>query len=188
MFFEDNAKKVMIVHSSGREEQYVHDLFRCITQMESVETSQPITISEYQASFVTIDNIPKGKIIFFGNSKEIEMHGKAVNWKFDKFGMKYGWLGKRCVIAADSGAVKLKEQNAFAEYYNNRVEQFRNIMELNKVSFTKIGTANWQLDALSVFVPVMGLIRGRNNIARNILERGLAGVYKLSIRQLHKAL
>lgn len=137
--FKEN-KQLMIVKSDGREAQYAQLLFQLISNLSAFESTQPITESEYKSSFATIDNTPNGKIIFFGNGKESKTYSKSVNWQYDCFGMKYGWLGKRCVVIADPKEVSLKKQSAFADYYNSRIEQFKSIMDLPRIFYSEIET------------------------------------------------
>lgn len=127
-------QSVMIVKSNGKEAQYAQMLFQMIGKIPNFESSQPITESEYNASFVTIDNTPKGKIIFFGNGKEAEIQGKAVVWQYDRFGMKYGWLGNRCVITTSSDKISTNDLNDFADYYNSKVKEFYSLVDNVKLS------------------------------------------------------
>lgn len=123
----ENNKKVMIVKGKLEEARYAQLLFSMISKMSDVESSQPITEDEYKKSYVTVENTPKEKIIFFGNDKEAKEQGKAVVWQYDRFGMKYGWLGKRCVIKADSNKITSKEQSEFTNHYNKRIKEFQSL-------------------------------------------------------------
>lgn len=138
--YGENTRKVIIVKGNGKEAQYAQLLFQLIGKLPEFESSQPITEAEYKSSFSTVDNIPKGKVIFFGNGKEAELQGKTINWQYDRFGMKYGWLGNRCVVAADPKAIALKDQNPFAEYYNSRIEEFKQLFELKAITYSQTGT------------------------------------------------
>ncbi len=135
-----NSKTVMIVKGKGREAKYAQLLFQLMAKLPNFESSQPITEAEYAASSLTVDNIPNGKVIFFGNGKEAILQGKAVNWQYNCFGMKYGWLGNRCVITADPNGISLKEQSAFAEYYNAQIAKFRRLRELQSVHYSETET------------------------------------------------
>lgn len=135
-----NIQTVMIVKSDGREAQYAQLLFQLIGKLPNFELSQPLTEAEYKASSLTVDNIPNGKVIFFGNGKEATIQGKSVKWQYDCFGMRYGWLGNRCVITADPNGISLKEQNAFAEYYNSRISKFSQILKLQRIHYSEIET------------------------------------------------
>lgn len=137
-----NIQTVMIVKSDGREAQYAQLLFQLIGKLPNFELSQPLTEAEYKASSLTVDNIPNEKVIFFGNGKEAIIQGKSVKWKYDHFGMRYGWLGNRCVITADPNGISLKEQNAFAEYYNSRISEFSQILELQRIHYSETETVD----------------------------------------------
>jgi hypothetical protein len=145
--FESEQKNVMIIFDDGREAEYAHRLFQLISQLPGFELPQPIKESEYKSSFATIDNAP-GNVIFFGNGKEAETQGKAVDWRYRKFGMKYGWLGNRCVVTADPDMVALSEQSEFADYYNYRVEQFQSILNLCKINFSRADFLDDEWDAI----------------------------------------
>ncbi|MCM1185139.1 MAG: hypothetical protein NC251_02355 [Lachnoclostridium sp.] len=136
----EDVQTVMIVKSDGREAQYAQLLFQLIGKIPGFELSQPLTETEYRASFLTVDNIPNEKVIFFGNGKEIITQGKSVKWQYDYFGMKYGWLGNRCVITADPSEISLKEQNAFAEYYNSQISEFSSILKLKNIRYSETET------------------------------------------------
>lgn len=135
-----NIQTVMIVKSDGREAQYAQLLFQLIGKLPNFELSQPLTEAEYKVSSLTVDNISNEKVIFFGNGKEAIIQGKSVKWQYDCFGMRYGWLGNRCVITADPNGISLKEQNAFAEYYNSRISEFSQILELQRIHYSETET------------------------------------------------
>lgn len=191
MFMENN-QSIMIVKSEGKEAPYAQMLFQLISKLSNFESSQPITESEYKSSFATIDNTPNEKIIFFGNGKETKIYSKSVNWQYDCFGMKYGWLGKRCVIIADPDEVSLKKQSAFADYYNSRIEQFKSIMDLSRIFYSETETLmsipeadeiRWCTDELAdkvakkIMWPAIKLMKGVKGLvdtcenARAIYER-----------------
>lgn len=49
------------------------------------------------------------KVLFIGEIKGTENLSPLINWKFEKFGVKYGWSGKQALIIADPKAVKKKK-------------------------------------------------------------------------------
>lgn len=162
----------MIVKSSGREASYAQRLFQVIGKLPTFESSQPITEDEYRASSLTIDGISNEKTIFFGNGKEAIIQGKSVNWKFDCFGMKYGWLGNRCVITADPNGISLKEQNAFAEYYNSEIQKFRSILELQPIFYSETET----LDADDITDKVKKVVKATVKRVPTGLAKAIKGV------------
>lgn len=130
-------QKVIIVKGSGQEAQYAQMLFQLIGKFPNTESSQPITEAEYNTSFTTIGKMPNGKIIFFGNGKEAEIQGKAVKWKFNRYGMKYGWTGNRCVITAHADEIPLEKQYEFSNYYNGKIKELNALMDNANFSIQK---------------------------------------------------
>jgi len=125
----------MIVKAKGEEARYAQWLFQLLGEAYPyIESLQPISELEYRNSFSEAGR--SSKIIFFGMGKESGIQGKSVYWRYEKFGMKYGWLGNRCVIVADPGEVTAKTYNTFIDYYNMRIEEFKAI-EANFKSMKK---------------------------------------------------
>ena len=54
-------------------------------------------------------------ILFIGKNKTTKEEAKFIDLKIDKYGLKYGWQGKRAVMFVDEG-VKKDEYDAFIEY------------------------------------------------------------------------
>jgi len=141
----NNEKKVIIVKGKGKETKYAQLLFQMISKIPGYEAPQPINENEYKLMVSKVDEqgqIDTGKIIFFGNGKETEIQGKSINWRYRQFGLSYGWLGNRCVVTANASGISLNKQSEFAEYYNSRVEKFREVLELNEISYSETETYN----------------------------------------------
>lgn len=139
----EQKQKIIVVKGEGREKKYAQMLVDRLSKFSDINTSQPMTEREYNKSFVTAESnvkpkTPSGKIIFFGNGKEAKLQSKSVNWQFDRFGMKYGWLGNRCVVTADINELSLEEQSSFADYYNSKVEEVRLLIESWGIKLSKI--------------------------------------------------
>lgn len=54
-------------------------------------------------------------ILFIGKNKTTKEEAKFIDLKIDKYGLKYGWQGKRAVMFVDD-SVKKDDYNAFIEY------------------------------------------------------------------------
>lgn len=54
-------------------------------------------------------------ILFIGKNKTTKEEAKFIDLKIDKYGLKYGWQGKRAVMFVDDG-VKKDDYDAFIEY------------------------------------------------------------------------
>lgn len=139
----EHKQNVTIVKGTGREKVYAQMLFQMLSKLPNINSPQPITETEYNKSVVTIGSdgkpkVPNGKIIFFGNGKEAQIQGKSVDWEYNRFGMKYGWMGNRCVITADVNEIKLEEQSKFADYYNSKVEEFKSFIKLSGIDISNI--------------------------------------------------
>lgn len=139
----EHKQNVTIVKGGGRESRYAHMLLQILSRFPNISAPQPITEAEYHKNMVTIESdgkpkVPNGKVIFFGNGKETRIQGKSVKWEYDRFGMKYGWLGNRCVITADFNEVTLEKQSEFAEYYNSKIDEFRSFIKFSGIDISSI--------------------------------------------------
>ena len=78
---------------------------------------------DYVANMATISS--KEHILFIGENKVSKKETPSMSVKFDKFGMKYGWLGKRAMMMV-SDSIKDKETyNQFIEFcqgYEQKIE------------------------------------------------------------------
>lgn len=139
----EQKQKVIVVKGEGKEKKYAQMLVNILSTFQDISLSEPMTESEYNKSFVTAESgrnpkIPSGKIIFWGNGKEAKLQSKSINWQFDRFGMKYGWMGNRCVVTSEADEISLEEQSAFADYYNSKIEEFRPLIETLNINLSDI--------------------------------------------------
>lgn len=78
---------------------------------------------DYVANMATISS--KEHILFVGESKVSKKETPSMSVKFDKFGMKYGWLGKRAMMTV-SDSIKDKETYdqfiEFCQAYEQKIE------------------------------------------------------------------
>lgn len=78
---------------------------------------------DYVANMATISS--KEHILFIGENKVSKKETPSMSVKFDKFGMKYGWLGKRAMMMV-SDSIKDKETyDQFIEFcqgYEQKIE------------------------------------------------------------------
>lgn len=99
-------------------------------------------------------------ILFIGSFKEAKEQGKNVNFSFNKYGMKYGWLGKRAVMYVEDDMLKKDEYDKFIQFSKSYQKEF----EATTVNFVNSlpNAAKW----VGVFLPVVypaaiyGLISG----------------------------
>lgn len=86
---------------------------------------------DYVANMATISS--KEHILFVGENKVSKKETPSMSVKFDKFGMKYGWLGKRAMMMV-SDSIKDKETyEQFIEFCRG-YEQKIDAMSLERVS------------------------------------------------------
>ena len=78
---------------------------------------------DYVANMATISS--KEHILFIGETKVSKKETPSMSVKFDKFGMKYGWLGKRAMMMV-SDSIKDKETYEqfieFCQDYEQKIE------------------------------------------------------------------
>lgn len=68
---------------------------------------------EYQKSKAEITS--DTHVLFIGNNKITQAQTKLMSYKFDKFGMHYGWRGKRAVMFVDK-TPKKDDYNNFVDF------------------------------------------------------------------------
>lgn len=75
------------------------------------------------------DTLPKitsnTHILFIGNFKEAKEQQKNVNYQFDKYGMHYGWLGKRAVMYVEDTMLTKAEYEEFLSLCKTYQKDFR---------------------------------------------------------------
>lgn len=57
-----------------------------------------------------------GYILFIGDSKTCQAESSSMDVKYDKYGMMYGWLGKRAMMRVDNESLDTKTYDEFIEY------------------------------------------------------------------------
>lgn len=139
--FSGEKSRVIVVKGDGKEKTYAQMLNNILSKFPDIELSLPMTESEYKKTFLTAEagKKPKSstsKMIFFGNGEQAKLQGKSVQWVFDKYGMKYGWLGNRCVITANSDELPLDKQAEFGEYFNSELEKVRAFLDDNNLNIS----------------------------------------------------
>ena len=63
-------------------------------------------------------------ILFIGNSKLIKEKSMNMNIKFDKYGMKYGWLGKQAMLSVEKSVASDEYEDfvSFAKTYQSNID------------------------------------------------------------------
>ena len=162
--FENQKTELMIVCDEKLME-YANYLMALIGQNDDVEGKTVGTKDgTVSAAIYTPNTLPKitsnTHILFIGSFKEAKEQGKNVNFSFNKYGMKYGWLGKRAVMYVEDDMLKKDEYDKFIQFSKSYQKEF----EATTVNFVNSlpNAAKW----VGVFLPVVypaaiyGLISG----------------------------
>ena len=133
MFDSKNEKKELIIVCNENLMEYANYLMALIGQNddkdEQIVGTKDGTVSAAIWTPKTYkDTLPKitsnTHILFIGSFKEAKEQRKNVNSKFNKYGMHFGWLGKRAVMYIDDKMLKKNEYDQFLEFGKNYQKKF----------------------------------------------------------------
>ena len=87
-------------------------------------------------------------ILFIGDGKESKNEASSMVVKFNKFGMKYGWLGKRAMMQADESALTQDNYNEFIDYMLGFQSDFDKIVtkQLDEENINQINNSTEETD------------------------------------------
>lgn len=80
---------------------------------------------EYLANKATISS--NEHILFIGDNKVSKSESSSMIIKYDKYGMKYGWLGKRAMMKVDNDMLSAEVYDEFIEYCLGYQTEFEKI-------------------------------------------------------------
>lgn len=151
MFGEKESKGVVIVYDKETEE-YAEYLYGLIGSKDDkngdvvgVEdgTVHAVMLSE-KAYNDTKNTITSDEyMIFIGSNKTTKSIIKNMDVKYDKFGMTYGWLGKRAVLYVHSPIRKRETYDKFLEYATSYEKHFDKVSSItDKVTDKVSGFVN----------------------------------------------
>ncbi len=90
------------------------------------------TEKEYKANKV---KIPFSQhVIFIGENEVSKEETSSIPVLFDKFGMQYGWLGKRAKVNVTRSLLSAQEYNAFIQYCLGYQSKFDNAIMKTKIA------------------------------------------------------
>jgi len=121
--FEQTEKQAIIVHRAN-ESEYAHLLTNFISEFTEYEVAE-WEEKEWNANKATTSS--SQKVIFLGGSKAAQERYHGMDWKHNRFNMKYGWLGNQCVVVAAS--LTGNEIQDFGEYYKRKAAEYEAITE-----------------------------------------------------------
>lgn len=81
---------------------------------------------EYIANSATISS--KEHVLFVGENKTSKSEISSMDVKFNKFGMKYGWLGKRGMMIVDDSIKKAETYDEFIEFCLGYQKEFDKVV------------------------------------------------------------
>lgn len=157
--FENNNKKIslMIVCDDDCME-YANYLMGLVGQNDDkpeqvVGTKDGTVHAGINTIKVYRDNLPQlssdEHILFIGDFKEAKSIAKSINIKFNRYGMCYGWLGKRAVMYVDDKSMKIKEYKEFIEFANKYLDKFK-VQDIHD----NIATESVKWAFLNTFMPI----------------------------------
>ena len=91
--------------------------------------AQVWTEKEYNANAPQISS--EQYILFIGNSKMIKDKRTHMIKNFDKYGMKYGWLGKQAVLVVDN-VVDMDKYDEFIEYAKSNKSDIKKLIDIKQ--------------------------------------------------------
>lgn len=135
--FQKQVKKLIIV-TDEKSKPYANYLMALISAKDDKE-GEVVGIEDGSVEAVVwseknfLDNEPtlssSAHVLFLGDTKLSKAQRGGLNIKFDNFGLKYGWLGKRAVMYVDRVITNVVEYNRFYDYATKYQENFTKAIE-----------------------------------------------------------
>lgn len=168
---KDPVKKLIIV-CSDKSKPYANYLRQLISLKDDTEESvigvkdgtvevSVWTDKEYDQNSQTISS--NMHVLFVGRNKVSKAEVSTMDIKFDKFGMHYGWLGKRGMLDVDTKTLSNKEYEEFIKYCTDYVKDIE--MHSSNTKLMKISLLYGLLGATAAITPGIGFIARVSAIA-----------------------
>lgn len=139
--FEKQVKKLIIV-TDEKNKPYANYMMALISAKDDKE-DEVVGIADGSVEAVVwseknyADNEPtlssNAHVLFLGDTRLSKSQRGGLNVKFDDFGLKYGWLGKRAVMYVDHVITNVVEYNRFYDYAIKYQEDFTKAIERKTV-------------------------------------------------------
>lgn len=169
MFNQGQPKTSLIIVYDNKTEEYATFLQQLISQNDdSDEEIVGVKDGSVDATIWTTkvyeESLPKltssTHVVFIGSGKIAKDQGRNINFSFSKYGMNYGWLGKRAVLYVDTKQIlKKKEYDEFLTFCENSFKKFEKAT-LKATDTLPHAVALIGAAFLPVALPVFGLITG----------------------------
>lgn len=145
--FEKPTKKLIIV-TDEKNKPYANYLMALISAKDDKE-GEVVGVADGSVEAVVwsekafADNEPtlssNAHVLFIGDTKLSKSQRGGLAVKYDDFGLKYGWLGKRAVMYVDRVISNVVVYNRFFEFAVNYQENFTKAIERKTVANTVAG-------------------------------------------------
>lgn len=145
--FEKQVKKLIIV-TDEKNKPYANYLLALISAKDDKE-GEVVGVADGSVEAVIwseknyADNEPtlssNAHVLFLGDTKLSKAQRGGLSVKFDDFGLKYGWLGKRAVMYVDHVITNVVEYNRFYDYATKYQEDFTKAIERKTVQMQIAG-------------------------------------------------
>lgn len=140
--FEQFQKKPLLIVASESTIKYAQFLVQLIGTKNEIEDEMQVLDSKISAAVWTEkqynDSIAKLSsdtyVLFMGKTKASEEQCVGIVTKYNKFGMEYGWLGKRAVLYAEPiSFASYKEGNEAYKSFISYVNTYSNSYKYKKM-------------------------------------------------------
>ena len=133
-----NTKKNLVIVCDEKTEKYANYLRQLISTKDDKDgeivgvaddtvTAVVWTDKEYQNNKATISS--NEHVLFIGDSKVCKAESSSMVTHYEKFGMKYGWLGKRAFMIVDKAVLSEEDYDQFIEYCLSYQPEFERIID-----------------------------------------------------------
>ena len=109
-------------------------------------------------------------ILFMGNSKLAKEKRSYMAVKFDKFGMKYGWLGKQASLCVEE-TVDLENYEEFFLYASSKQERVERLIQQKDLPDIQKKEDETGITDAIIKVPAMGVIAIKQLVANKKIEQ-----------------
>lgn len=161
MFENPNKKTELMIVCDEKLMEYANYLIALIGQNDDTDDKVVGTKDGYVTAAIYTpknykDTLPKitsnTHILFIGSFKEAKEQRKNIDLKFNKYGMCYGWLGKRAIMYVEDTMLKKKDYDSFISFSKNYQKEFDKVT----VNFFNLIPGNIKLSEvfLQVVYPV----------------------------------
>lgn len=147
--FGNNKKTELIIVCDEKSMSYANYLIQLLGQSDDEgDTVVGVKDGSVSAAIYTVKQYKNNQVkvtsnthvLFIGNNDTTKEQAKYMTYKFNDFGMCFGWLGKRAVMYVDRTIADSEEYNRFFDYAVKYQKNFTKIIERENQNKTASGT------------------------------------------------